>query len=107
MAQSQAHADQTRLVNEVYALTLEIDTAVNVSDWQRAAQLAAERSPKVHAIAPVQSPAALALIRSIQTLDAARRATVRAARGQLSEQYRQSKTSVGAARQYLKMARLF
>lgn len=107
MAEPQTHADQARLINEVHALTLEIDTAVKLSDWQRAARLAGERSPMVRAISPVQSAAALALIRDIQTLDAARLAMLRAAHVQLSAEYRQAKASVGAARQYQKMARLF
>jgi len=107
MPEPQTHADQARLIDEVYALTLEIDTAVKLSDWQRAVRLARERSPMVHAISPVQSASALALIRSIQTLDAARLATLRAARVQLSAEYQQAKASVGAARQYQKMARLF
>ncbi|WP_027793039.1 hypothetical protein [Paraburkholderia acidipaludis] len=107
MAESHAHADQTQLVNQVYELTLEIETAVQLSDWQRAARLALERSPMVHAITAVQSPAALALIRAIQAFDAARVETARAAREALARSYQQAWTSVGAAQQYQRVARFF
>jgi flagellar protein FliT len=107
MAESHAHADQTRLVNEVYELTLEIETAVQLSDWQRAARLSLERSPMVRAITAVQSPPALALIRSIQALDAARLETLRTARETLARAFQQAQSSVGAARQYQRVARFF
>jgi flagellar protein FliT len=107
MAQSHAHADQTRLVNEVYELTLEIETAVKLSDWQRAARLALERSPMVRAITAVQSAPALALIRNIQALDTARLDTVRAARDALTREHKQARASVDAARQYQRVARFF
>ncbi len=107
MAESHAHHDQTQLVNQVYELTLEIETAVQLADWQSAARLALERSPMVRAITAVQSPAALALIRNIQALDAARVTTVRAARETLARAYQQAQSSVGAARQYQRVARLF
>jgi flagellar protein FliT len=107
MAESHAHADQTQLVTQVYELTLEIETAVRLSDWQRAARLALERSPMVRAISAVQSPPALTLIRNIQALDAARLDTVRGARAELAQAYQQAQTSVGAARQYQRVARLF
>jgi flagellar protein FliT len=107
MAQTFTHADQTQLVTQVYELTLEIDTAAQLSDWQRAARLASERSPMLHAISATESPPSLALIRRIQALDAVRLAEARVAREELDAEYRAAVAAVGAARQYQQVARLY
>jgi flagellar protein FliT len=107
MAETFTHADQTQLVTQVYDLTLEIETAAQLSDWQRAARLARERSPMLHAISATQAPQSLALIRRIQTLDAVRLAKARVTQEELAAEYRTAIAAVGAARQYQQVGRLF
>jgi flagellar protein FliT len=106
MAETFMHADQTQLVTQVYELTLEIEAAAQLSDWQRAARLASERSPMLHAISATQALPSLALIRRIQTLDAVRLAEARAAQAELAAEYRTAIAAVGAARQYQQVSRL-
>lgn len=100
-----AHMSQSQLVERVYAMTLEIEEAAQLSDWQRAARITDERSPLLHRIAAPQNPAALELIRRIVALDSARLETARAAQAELAQEYHAAIANTNAARQYQTMAR--
>lgn len=98
------HPDQAQLVERVFALTLEIDEAALLFDWQRAARLTGERSPLLRAITTPQEPAALALIRRIQSMDTARLEQARIAQAELAAEYRGAMANANAARQYQRIA---
>jgi flagellar protein FliT len=106
MNEARQRMDQQQLVESVLALTLEIDEAAELSDWQRAAQLTNERSPLLHSISAPQDPSALALIRQIQLLDAARLQSASIAQTELSAEYHTAVGNIKAARQYQRVARL-
>jgi flagellar protein FliT len=96
--------DQAELLERVLALTQEIEAATHIADWQRAARLSEERSPLVHSISAQQSPAGLALVRRIQSMDAATLESARIARSELSAEYQAANQNINAARQYQRAA---
>jgi hypothetical protein len=96
--------DQTRLVEQVLALTEEIDRAARVADWQRAALLSGQRSPLLMSFAPEQSPEALALIRRIQAMDDVTLREVRTAQAELANEYRTAMDRTQAASSYNSVA---
>jgi flagellar protein FliT len=106
MTQEQHAAGQTGLVEKVLGLTQEIAFAASLYDWSRAAGLAEERSPLLMSIGAGQTPAALELIRRIQTLDATLLDNARQSRDELEAEYRSAINSSKAVRQYHQMAQL-
>jgi flagellar protein FliT len=96
---------QSQLVERVYAMTLEIEHAAQLSDWRRAASLSDERSPLLHSITALQEPASLELIARIRALDAARIDAARVAQTELTQEYQAAVANMKAARQYQTMAR--
>jgi flagellar protein FliT len=106
MTEEQRAIDQTRLLEQVFALTQAIEQAASLADWQQAARLAEERSPLVMSIRAQQQPAALALIRQIQTIDVAVMEEARQARAGLETEYRAAMERSMAASQYHHVALL-
>lgn len=100
-----AHMSQSNLVERVYAITLEIEEAAQISDWRRAACLTDERSPLLHSIGATQEPVSLELIQRIRALDAARLETARVVQTELTQEYHAAVRSMNAARQYQTIAR--
>jgi hypothetical protein len=106
MTEAQPAMDQTRLVEQALALTEEIDHAARIADWQRAARLSEQRSPLLMALAPEQSPEALALIRRIQAIDDATLREAMIAQSELAAEYRAAMDRTQAAHSYNSMALL-
>jgi flagellar protein FliT len=96
---------QSQLVEKVYAMTLEIEEAAQLSDWRRAASVTDERSPLLHRIDAAQDAASLELIQRIRALDVARLETARTAQSELSQEYHAAVAGMSAARQYQSMLR--
>jgi flagellar protein FliT len=99
------HMSQSQLVEHVYAMTLEIEEAAQLSDWRRAASISGERSPLLHSITVAQEPASLELIARIRALDAARIEAARVAQTELTQEYQAAVANMNAARQYQAVAR--
>ena len=99
-------ADPLPVIQEVLRLTEAMHHAVLLSDWREVERLCAERHPVLMSIGPNQSPAALALIRRIQTMtdEIAREAEV--ARNELTAEYQAAVQQTSGARAYLSAARL-
>jgi flagellar protein FliT len=95
---------QKEIVQRVFELTQAIADASQLADWQRAARLAEERSPLVHAIQPEQDPAAMGLIRRIQAMDDTLLNEARTAETELSEEFRVAMRRTNAAQQYNRVA---
>jgi hypothetical protein len=98
--------EQTRLVEQVLALTEEIDHAARLADWQLAARLAEQRSPLLMSVGPDQSSEALALIRRIQAMDALTLGEAATAQAELAGEYRVAMERTHAASSYNSMALL-
>jgi hypothetical protein len=97
---------QTQLVEQVFALTEEIDHAARIADWQLAAHLSEQRSQLLMSIGPDQSPEALALIRRIQAMDDATLQEARTAQAELEAEYRVAMERTNAAHRYNSVAML-
>lgn len=105
MTQERGATNQTQLVKEVYELTQAIEQATRLADWQRAAAIAQERSPLLMSITARQEPAALELIRRIQTVDHATMADARQSQAELEMEYRAAMDRTRAVSQYHRAAR--
>ncbi|KVE35113.1 flagellar protein FliT [Burkholderia sp. TSV86] len=97
---NQSNPDQMSLIERVLSITREIDQAVQLANWSEAARLADERSPHLMSITGEQTPAALALVRQIQAIDAALVANAKAAQAELQVEYRNAMDRLGAASAY-------
>ncbi|WP_322103807.1 flagellar protein FliT [Paraburkholderia sp. J41] len=96
---------QLQRVERVLALTVEIEEAAALSDWERAARVTEERSPLLRSIAATDDPAILARIRRIQDLDAARLRDAHLAQSQLSAEFGGAVSNIRAASLYQRVAR--
>jgi flagellar protein FliT len=104
MTEARPELDQNRLVEQVLALTEEIDHAARIADWQRAALLSEQRSPLLMSFAPQQSPEALALIRRIQALDGVTLRGAQTAQSELATEFRAAMDRTNAANRYNSVA---
>jgi flagellar protein FliT len=104
MTEAHTAMEQTRLVEQVLALTEEIDHAARIADWQRAAYLAEQRSPLLMSVGAEQSPEALALIRRIQAMDSVTLREAATAQVELASEYRTAMERTNAASSYNSMA---
>lgn len=104
MTGARVEMDQTQLVEQVFALTEEIDHATRIADWQRAALLSEQRSPLLMSFAPKQSPEALALIRRIQVMDDLTLREARTAQMELASEFRSAMDRTNAANRYNSVA---
>jgi flagellar protein FliT len=97
--------DQDALVERLFALTKDMETAAILADWPRVAELDAARTPLLRALTREQSPQALATIREIQGIDAAVLAEATATRSELATEYHSAMKRVNAASRYQQGAR--
>ena len=104
MSSENREMDQAQLLERVLALTLEIEAATRIADWQRAAQISDERSPLVRSISAQQSPAGLAVVRRIQSMDLATFQNAQVASTELAAEFQAATQNVQAARQYQRAA---
>lgn len=104
MNQERGAIQQTQLVQQVYELTMDIEHAVSLADWRRAAAIADQRSPLLMSITAQQEPAALAMIRRIQTADQATLAGARQSQIELEAEYRAAMNRTQSVSQYHRIA---
>ncbi|SAL19777.1 Flagellar protein FliT [Caballeronia turbans] len=97
--------NQDALVEQLFALTKDMEAAATLADWPRAAELDAARTPLLRALTREQGPQALAKIREIQGIDAAVLAHASAIRTGLATEYHAAMTRVNAANRYQQGAR--
>jgi flagellar protein FliT len=106
MTQERGITNQTLLVERVFELTKAIGEAASLADWRRAADIAQERSPLLMTIAAQQEPAALEMIRHIQTIDRTTLADAQHSQAALETEYRAAMDRTRAAGQYHRVALL-
>jgi len=87
-------------LSRAYELTQAMSAAAAVGDWPRAAELAEQRSPLLMALAPAQTPEALAMIRAIQELDAALARKTHDERGAIANRFVEAMKGIAAASFY-------
>ena len=97
--------DQTSLVQHVLELTEAIDHAVQLADWPTAAQLSGRRLPLLTSIRAEQTPAALDMVRRIQTPNERLLQRTRTWNAELRREFGNAMGQAGAAKAYLAGAR--
>ncbi|MEW6345213.1 MAG: flagellar protein FliT [Paraburkholderia sp.] len=106
MTEERGAINQTELVTRVFELTKAIEHAASLADWQRTAELVEERSPLLMSIAAEQEPAALEMIRYIQSVDSETLANAQRSQAELETEYRAAMDRTRAAGQYHRVALL-
>ncbi|MDE1181274.1 flagellar protein FliT [Paraburkholderia sp.] len=98
--------DQNVIVERLLSLTQDIEAAAFIADWPTAAARSAERAPLVRQLSPQQSPAALAMIRRIQAIDAQVMSSASVTRMEMEREFGTAMQRVSAVSQYQVTARL-
>jgi len=91
-------------IDRIWQLTKSIEQAVAVAEWERAAQLASERSPLIMSLSAQQAGAALDVLKAVQAIDERVAAEARLAQNELSAEYRAAMQAAGHAGQYQRVA---
>ncbi|OLL29330.1 flagellar protein FliT [Burkholderia sp. SRS-W-2-2016] len=92
-------------IERIWQITKDLELAVAVGEWERAAQLADERSPLLTALGTPQSPEVMARLKQIHAIDSVIVEAAQAAQQVLGAEYRTSMQASRNAGQYLNMAR--
>lgn len=99
--------DQNDLVRQLFEITQSIEHAAAMDDWPEAARLMEARMPMLHSLSAEQEPAALELIRRLQSVDAAIAQNARTAQIELAEEYRTTMRRIHGVQQYHRTALTF
>ncbi|NVH73927.1 flagellar protein FliT [Paraburkholderia sp. JPY432] len=92
-------------VERIWQLTKDLELAVAVGEWERAAQLADERSPLLMALGAPQPQEVMARLQAIHEIDGRIVEAAQAAQQALGAEYQASMQASRNAGQYLSMAR--
>ncbi|MBB5400579.1 flagellar protein FliT [Paraburkholderia youngii] len=92
-------------VERIWQLTKDLELAVAVGEWERAAQLADERSPLLMALGAPQPQEVMARLQAIHEIDNRIVEAAQAAQQALGAEYQASMQASRNAGQYLNMAR--
>lgn len=99
-------ANQLPVIEQVLSLTEAMRHAAQLSDWREVEVLSNARHPILMSIVANQPPAALALIRRIQTMSDEIARDAEAARNELTAEYHAALKKTSSAQAYLQGARL-
>lgn len=88
------------LLQRVLALTLEMEHAAQMSDWQGAARVARERNPLLMSIGAPQSPEARAVVERIRAITVVINQEAEAAHTELAAEYRAAMSQASGANAY-------
>ncbi|RKT25465.1 protein FliT [Paraburkholderia sp. RAU2J] len=91
-------------IDRIWELTKSIEQAAAVADWERAAQLADERSPLLMSLDAQQAPAALDVLRLVHEIDTRIAAEAQLAQSELAAEYQASMRATRNVSQYQRIA---
>ena len=97
--------EQQSLIDHLLELTLAIQHAAAMADWQEAARLTEERTPLFMELTPEQDATAMHVINRIQAIDAAIAADAKTTQTELQIEFGSAMNKVKAASKYHQMAR--
>ncbi len=97
--------EQNSLISRLLDLTLAIQHAAAMADWQEAARLTEERTPFFMQLTPEQDAAAMAVINRIQAINTAVAADAKTSQTELQIEYSAAMNKVRAATKYHQAAR--
>ncbi|WP_434661958.1 flagellar protein FliT [Paraburkholderia sp. A3BS-1L] len=90
----------------ILQLTKAIEQAVAVGEWERASQLAIERSPLIMSLSAQQPPATLSALGQIHAIDAQITEAARNATTELNSEYQAAMQATCQARTYQQVSLL-
>ncbi|MFC5429145.1 flagellar protein FliT [Paraburkholderia denitrificans] len=94
------------LLKRVLDLTLQMEHAAQMDDWECAVRLARERNPLLMSLSEPKSPEVRAAIERIQTLTIAINQRAETARSELSSEFRAAMSNASGAAAYQRAASL-
>jgi flagellar protein FliT len=97
--------EQNSLIDRLLELTLAIQQAAAMADWQEAARLTEERTPLFMELTPEQDATAMEVINQIQAIDAAIAADAKTTQSELQIEYSSAMNKVQAASKYHQVAK--
>jgi flagellar protein FliT len=97
--------EQNSLIDRLLELTLAIQHAAALADWQEAARLTEERTPLFMQLTPEQDATAMEVINKIQAIDAAIAADAKTTQTELQSEYSSAINKIQAASKYHQAAK--
>ncbi|MEM5331485.1 flagellar protein FliT [Paraburkholderia sp. JHI2823] len=91
-------------IDRIWQITKDIEQAAAVGDWERAAELASERSPLLMSLPAKQTDAALDVLRQVHAIDMRIAAEAESAQSALSAEYRTAIQATRNVNQYQRIA---
>ncbi|MFL9934624.1 flagellar protein FliT [Paraburkholderia sp. RL18-103-BIB-C] len=91
-------------IDRIWQLTKSIEQATAVGEWERAAELASERSPLLMSLSAQQAGAGLDVLAQVHAIDARIAAEAQLAQTELGAEYRAAMQAASHANQYQRVA---
>ena len=97
--------EQNSLIDRLLELTLAIQHAAAMADWQEAARLTEERTPLFMELTPEQDATAMEVINRIQAIDSAIAADAKTTQSELQVEYSSAMKKIQATSKYHQAAK--
>jgi hypothetical protein len=91
-------------IDRIWQITKDIEQAAAVGEWEKAAELANERSPLLMSLSAKQTGAALEVLKQVHAIDARIAAVAMSAQSTLSAEYRSAMQATRNANLYQRVA---
>jgi hypothetical protein len=91
-------------IERIWQFTKSIEQAAAVGEWEKAAELANERSPLLMSLSAQQTDAALEVLRQVHAIDMHVATTAQSAQTALSAEYRTAMQATRNVNQYQRVA---
>ncbi|MEM5400572.1 flagellar protein FliT [Paraburkholderia unamae] len=91
-------------IDRIWQITKDIEQAAAVGEWEKAAELANERSPLLMSLSAKQTGAALDVLKQIHAIDTRVAAAAQSAQNTLGAEYRSAMQATRNVNQYQRVA---
>ena len=91
-------------IDRIWQITKDIEQAAAVGEWEKAAELANERSPLLMSLSAKQTGAALDVLKQVHAIDARVAAVAESAQNTLSAEYRSAMQATRNVNLYQRVA---
>ncbi|WP_321937051.1 flagellar protein FliT [Paraburkholderia sp. J8-2] len=91
-------------IDRIWQITKDIEQAAAVGEWEKAAELANERSPLLMSLAPKQTGAALDVLKQVHAIDMRIAEAAQSAQTALSAEFRTAIQATRNVNQYQRVA---
>ncbi|MCP3717973.1 flagellar protein FliT [Paraburkholderia sp. CNPSo 3281] len=91
-------------IDRIWQITKDIEQAAAVGEWEKAAELANQRSPLLMSLSAKQTDAALDMLKRVHAIDTRIAAEARSAQTALSAEFRSAMQATRNVNQYQRVA---